>query len=423
METRSPSKSFKDIINEKERKSYLKFIFNSLIGKGEFLFNMDKSFFIVKDLKVEEFTLLSVSFSDIEKFDFSLLEKNKKYLIDFSFLPDQITAEFGGKIVKFLTRFKEMKIAFRVAKPLPHFIFGNLWPRYLQLFSIPKSCEGCLFLFSFSPRGTMETCTGERFGLFRFTAKGRKQIFDYLRLVHGEDELDIPEKTLYSEFKHLKDDGFFSKKGESLFGSKIDYDMMGPPDFSSYWLSKMSWDVDSSIYGFYRKYRGAFRSNYILDNGGGHGRFAFELARILGGNRIILLDIDRKLIKIAKEKADEIKSNIRIILADSRKLPFKKDSFGIILSLGVLHNNIDYEDVLGYLFECYRTLTKSGILFGETWAYWKYGNYLMREFSLCKREKLEEAFTRNNLFILNLNLLSSKLEHHKFLWRFECIKK
>ena len=72
---------------------------------------------------------------------------------------------------------------------------------------------------------------------------------------------------------------------------------------------------------------------YILDAGGGTGRFSLPLAKL--GHRIVLLDISSEMLRLASKKAKKEKiSNIEFVQGSIEDLsPFKDKSFDITLCL------------------------------------------------------------------------------------------
>jgi len=107
------------------------------------------------------------------------------------------------------------------------------------------------------------------------------------------------------------------------------------------------WDGDRNIcYGGYR-YDGRHyqvaeamvhhynltKDSVILDVGCGKGFLLYEFTRIVPGITIIGLDISRYALENGKE---EIKGSL--IRGDAAHLPFRTDSFDLVLSITTLHN-------------------------------------------------------------------------------------
>ena len=113
--------------------------------------------------------------------------------------------------------------------------------------------------------------------------------------------------------------------------------------------SKDYWDGNRKFgYGGYRYIDGYWKKtalkiikNYglnekskVLDIGCGKGFLIFEIKKLIPSINILGIDYSKYAILNAKK---EIKKNLRIFDA-RKKLPFKKKSFDLVISLGTLHN-------------------------------------------------------------------------------------
>ena len=113
--------------------------------------------------------------------------------------------------------------------------------------------------------------------------------------------------------------------------------------------SKDYWDGNRKFgYGGYRYIDGYWKKtalkiikNYglkenskVLDIGCGKGFLIFEIKRLIPSINIFGIDYSKYAILNAKK---EIKKNLRVFDA-RKKLPFKKKSFDLVISLGTLHN-------------------------------------------------------------------------------------
>lgn len=97
----------------------------------------------------------------------------------------------------------------------------------------------------------------------------------------------------------------------------------------------------------------------ILDVATGTGDFAIEALK-LNPERVIGIDISKKMLQIGKEKIKRFKleDKIELMLADSEKLPFKDNSFdAITVGFGVRN----FENLEKGLSEMHRVLNKNGI--------------------------------------------------------------
>ncbi len=98
--------------------------------------------------------------------------------------------------------------------------------------------------------------------------------------------------------------------------------------------------------------------NSVLDLGTGSGYFAFYLRSILSSSaNIIGLDIDSKLLHLAKKKASEMKLEVNFKKGDIDKLSYKSESFDLITEQLVL---LHLENPAKALGEIYRCLKKGG---------------------------------------------------------------
>ncbi|MBN2421622.1 methyltransferase domain-containing protein [Candidatus Woesearchaeota archaeon] len=107
--------------------------------------------------------------------------------------------------------------------------------------------------------------------------------------------------------------------------------------------------------------KGFFRGKFILDAGCGTGRHIYY-SRKYGAKEIIGIDLS-EAVEVAY--INNKKNNVHIIQADIYNLPFKKDIFDFIYSIGVLHHLPDPKK--GFL-----SLLKFGKK-GSTIAIWVYG--------------------------------------------------
>ncbi len=96
------------------------------------------------------------------------------------------------------------------------------------------------------------------------------------------------------------------------------------------------------------------RKGKILDIGCGNGRDSIFLAK--KGYSVIGIDITPKAIILAKKNKNKVK-NLKFIVADAEKLPFKDESFDGVYSIGVFHcTNLNKS-----LKEAVRVLKEGGV--------------------------------------------------------------
>lgn len=138
------------------------------------------------------------------------------------------------------------------------------------------------------------------------------------------------------------------------------------------------WKVFSDIYSHYEQqfldWIHPIKSNFfagklILDAGCGTGRHAYFSAKY-GGN-VIGIDIS-DAVEIAFRNTRQFK-NVNIIQADIYNLPFKKEIFDYVYSIGVLHHLPKPQEGFNSLL---RFLKKKGAI--SVWVYGKENNSLLR---------------------------------------------
>ena len=101
----------------------------------------------------------------------------------------------------------------------------------------------------------------------------------------------------------------------------------------------------------------------VLDVGGGPGRYAVELAR--RGYRVVLLDLSRACLELAREKAHEAGVELAgYEHGDARDLTrFRDGSFDAVLLLGPLYHLLAEEERRRAIREAWRVLRPAGLLF------------------------------------------------------------
>jgi ubiquinone/menaquinone biosynthesis C-methylase UbiE len=95
----------------------------------------------------------------------------------------------------------------------------------------------------------------------------------------------------------------------------------------------------------------------ILDTGGGMGRLSLDLAKD-DKNRVFLLDISIDMLKLAEKYARKLE-NINIVNTDAHHLPFRDNSFDIVVGLDIFCHLKTPESAL---LEFHRVLTYQGML-------------------------------------------------------------
>lgn len=99
----------------------------------------------------------------------------------------------------------------------------------------------------------------------------------------------------------------------------------------------------------------------FLEIGCGNGEVAKYIAKTYRGS-VTGIDVDPEQVKIARKNDDNI-PHLKFVEADSTDLPFKDDSFDVVLSFGVLHHIDNWK---GALEEIKRVLKSGGyFIYGD----------------------------------------------------------
>lgn len=106
------------------------------------------------------------------------------------------------------------------------------------------------------------------------------------------------------------------------------------------------------------------RDGLILDLGTGPGYLPIEIIKKAPNIRIIGIDLNRKLIQVARENAARLgfKDNLTFQFGNSTKLPFEDAYFDMVISTGMLHSLKNPSRVFR---EIYRVLKSDG----EAWIF------------------------------------------------------
>ena len=108
------------------------------------------------------------------------------------------------------------------------------------------------------------------------------------------------------------------------------------------------------------------RNKLVLDAGCGEGRFSWLLGN-LGAKKVVAVDFSNAALSRAKYQSAN-QSKIIFIKADLNNLPFKENTFDLVISFGVIHHNKYPEK----LFHKLSKFTKLGGIF-SIYLYRKYG--------------------------------------------------
>src|SRR3989344_8963491 len=103
------------------------------------------------------------------------------------------------------------------------------------------------------------------------------------------------------------------------------------------------------------------KTAHILDVGTGTANLAIAIKKRSPKAKILGIDPDEKILKIAKEKIKKEKLDIKFIKAFAQKLPFKEQSFDYVVSSFAVHHIPS--DLKGQAFlEMYRVLRSGGTI-------------------------------------------------------------
>jgi len=112
------------------------------------------------------------------------------------------------------------------------------------------------------------------------------------------------------------------------------------------------------------------KNKLVLDIGCGAGFPSEDLLKL--NNRVVSIDISKKLLKLARKKLDC--NDISFIIGDVNHLPFKKNTFNAVLMVGwILNHTENYKKILKSIREI---LTLEGKLIFDVGN--KYNIYLLR---------------------------------------------
>jgi len=96
----------------------------------------------------------------------------------------------------------------------------------------------------------------------------------------------------------------------------------------------------------------------ILDQGCGIGQYTFSAYKI-GFQNIIGMDFSEELLKFARKNTKNLKYNIKFIKGDIRNMPFKENSFDVVISGGIVEH---VPETAKTISELSRVLKKNGYL-------------------------------------------------------------
>lgn len=140
----------------------------------------------------------------------------------------------------------------------------------------------------------------------------------------------------------------------------------------------------------------------FLDLGCGNGFIALNLARTGLMHHVSGIDISERMLQQCQKNAKILNINISLAQADAEFLPFRNDSFDLIVGHAILHHLPDVQDALR---ETYRILKPKGMcIFTEPsrlgsriiaifqWLFW-FVPLLVRQYTKTELERMVEIDT------------------------------
>src|SRR3989338_1248981 len=115
---------------------------------------------------------------------------------------------------------------------------------------------------------------------------------------------------------------------------------------------------------FYQKIASQIPSDkviHILEIGTGTANLAIAIKKRSPKAKILGIDPDEKILKIAKEKIKKEKLDIKLVKALAQKLPFKKQSFDYVVSSFTIHHIPSHLKNQAF-YEMHRVLKSKGTI-------------------------------------------------------------
>lgn len=127
-----------------------------------------------------------------------------------------------------------------------------------------------------------------------------------------------------NDLKSKKTQDIARKFGKDYFDGKREY------GYGGYYYHKKFW---TKVVRDFKKNYCLTNNSKILDIGCGKGFMIYDLKKLLPKAKIVGIDISRYAIKNSKK---EIRHLLK--LGNAKKLPFKNNTFDLIISINTLHN-------------------------------------------------------------------------------------
>lgn len=130
--------------------------------------------------------------------------------------------------------------------------------------------------------------------------------------------------TKRNNLKSNKIQNIAKKFGKDYFDGKREY------GYGGYYYHKKFW---KKVVKDFKKFYNLSNKSKILDIGCGKGFMIYDLKKLLPKAKIVGIDISRYAIKNSKKEVRHL-----LKLGNAKKLPFKNNTFDLIISINTLHN-------------------------------------------------------------------------------------
>ena len=174
--------------------------------------------------------------------------------------------------------------------------------------------------------------------------------------------------------------------------------------------------VDVRVAGEIKKAILESKSGLVFDAGCGEGIFTNVIAKARKSIYVVGGDLSKSSLQRAKIRVRG--ENVDLLLCDVESLPFRSDSFGCIISVGLLH----HLQSLNLISEIHRIIRHEGLFFVGDHTYlnnplfflfYKFATCLPYEF-LKFREDIDPQYKSPHVFMYSFNYLMQALESMGF---------
>lgn len=134
---------------------------------------------------MKKLVILDVS-KEFESFHNKLKQSKEELCISFNLKEKDLHKGTGDKIVTLLNEFKNKKIKFKIAKPLPKCLFSIAKLRLAEQTGAPKNCFDCEYLFRLEG-DTIKSCEAiNKNGPKIYYMNEREQIWEFFNTLRLE---------------------------------------------------------------------------------------------------------------------------------------------------------------------------------------------------------------------------------------------